>query len=83
MLWMKKYTIVRKEKYVLIQLHFNNAVNPKCRVMESQFLMLANKHQPDRLLRLPKKKKIIDRLSYVITDKIIEELRVITVNHIY
>lgn len=51
----EKYTMVTKEKNVLIQLHFNNAVNPKFRVMESQFLMFENKHPPHCLLRLPNK----------------------------
>lgn len=48
---MKKYSMVRKEKYVLIQLHPNNAMNSECRVMDSQALMLENKHPPHCLLR--------------------------------
>lgn len=50
---MKKYTTVKKQKYVLIQLHFNNGVYPKCRVMEIQFLMSENKPPLHRFLRLP------------------------------
>lgn len=48
---MKKYTMVRKEKYVLIQLHSNNAVNSEYRVMDSQVLMVENKHPPHCLFR--------------------------------
>lgn len=50
-LWMKKYNMIKKEKYVLIQFHANYAVNSECRIIDSQVLMLENNHSPHCLLR--------------------------------